>query len=453
MKYSTLSLGEKIQQIRKSKGLSMENLAYAAGCNTSTISRIESGQLECSEEMLAAIKKCMEIENAPLLEHELKLYENHLWLVYNAFYGDRKDEAEVMFKSVFPIADLPFEYDLYIMYSMLKVKFVFRAVNTEATMKDVLYEAENILNRADALLDFASIETLHLYHHNKGTYYMYRKDYKNSLKHYLKTLDLVGDNAKPGTLHFSFIGDCYRDLGMPYYSIIYYERAKLMFSGDQFNIIKTNIDIHLALSYMMVGRYRKARQLHDASLSYAKSRQDKFYIGMLSNDLSLISRKTGNYEEALMFCDQALINLEEATPGSVHLSEGTPYSMLALYSKADTLLLMKNFTECKEVLEQGKALAIKYEDKTRTILFETLNHMINLMTKKDSSSATYIEDVAIPHLRTCEGEFRLKAVELCEDLEAYYKKNRSNTKALTMAATARDIYKEMIYGADDFDID
>ena len=438
MNYSTLSLGEKIQQIRKSKGLSMENLAHAAGCNMSTISRIEGGQLECSNEMLAAIKTYMDIENAPLLEHELVLYKDHLWLIYNMIYNERQMEAMRMFDSVFPITILPFEHDLSLLYDMLKIKFIFMKFDETGDLS----AAEEILSKAEALLDLASKETLHVYHYNMGTCKRLRKDYKNSLKHYIKTLDLVGDNVKPEALHFAYIGDSYRDLGMPYYSIIYYERAKMMFIGDHFNVIRINIDIHLALSYMMVGRYRKARRLHDASLSFAKGRQIKFYIGMLSNDLSLISRKTGNLEEALMFCDQALANLDD-----------TPYSVFATYSKADTLLLMREYTKCSELIEQGKALATKYKDKTHTILLDTLSHMINLMTKKDSSSVAYIEDVAIPHLRTCEGAFRLKAVELCEYLEAYYKKNRSNTKALSMAATARDIYKEMIYGADDLDID
>ncbi|MCL2360977.1 MAG: helix-turn-helix domain-containing protein [Defluviitaleaceae bacterium] len=437
MNYSTLSLGEKIQQIRKSKGLSMENIAHAAGCNMSTISRIENGQLECGNEILTTIKKFMEIEDAPLLEHELALYTNHLWLIYNTIYGDRKKEAKAMFDRVFPITDLPFEHDLSLLYSMLKVKFLF-----SRTLLNDRAAAEEILNESESLLDKASNDTLYVYHMNRETGYRLRRDYKKSLEHGIKRLDIVGDYVKPEALNFSTIGDNYRDLGMPYYSIIYYERAKLMFSGEHFNIIRINIDIHLALAYMMVGRFRKARKLHDASLSYAKSIQEKFYIGMLSNDLSLICRKTGNLEESLMFCDQAFMHLD-----------GTPYSVFALYSKADTLLLMKEYTKCSEVIEQGKPLAIKHEDKTHTILFETLSHMINLMAKKDSNSAAYVEDVAIPHLRTCEGQFRLKAVDLCEDLEAYYKKNRSNTKALTMAATARDIYKEMIYGDEDFDID
>ncbi|MCL2360976.1 MAG: helix-turn-helix transcriptional regulator [Defluviitaleaceae bacterium] len=438
MNYSTLSLGEKIQQIRKSKGLSMENLAHAAGCNMSTISRIENGQLECSDEMLATIKKFMEIGDAPLLKHELESYKDHLWLVHATYYGDKQLVAESMIDSVFPITELPFEHDLCLLYSMLKVKFICMRFGETGDNS----AADEILSKAEALLDWASKDTLHVYHFNKGICYWQDKDYKNSLKHYLKTLDLVGDNAKPQALHFLYIGDNYRDLGMPYYSIIYYERAKLMFTGDQFNVIRINIDIHLALSYMMVGRFHKAKRLHETSLSYAKNRKINFYIGMLSNDLSYICRKTGDLEEALMHCEQAIVNLDN-----------TPYSVFALYSKADTLLLMKEHAKCSEVIDNGKPLAMKYEDKTHTVLFETLSHMINLTTKKDNISTAYIENIAIPHLRTCEGQFRLKAVDLCEDLEAYYKKNRSNTKALTMAAIARDIYKEMIYGDEDFDID
>jgi len=52
-----LELGEKLKRIRRAKELSQENVAYAIGSHISVISRIESGKVNPSTEILGAIRK------------------------------------------------------------------------------------------------------------------------------------------------------------------------------------------------------------------------------------------------------------------------------------------------------------------------------------------------------------------------------------------------------------
>ena len=112
IKYSALPIGEKLRLVRVAKGLSQENVANATKSSISTISRIELGQIECQATMLLAIKKCLDVNEAPLREHELKVYEDQIWLINSLADAQRTSEARDKQSKMFPIAELPFEQDL-----------------------------------------------------------------------------------------------------------------------------------------------------------------------------------------------------------------------------------------------------------------------------------------------------------------------------------------------------
>jgi len=188
---NVLSLGEKIKQIRIAKELSQESLAYAAQCNVSTISRIETGQLECTPKILAAIRKFMEIENAPLLDHEIARYRQDLNLVGSLLGADRNAEAKALASKLASIIHLPFEQELYLEFYVRETSILTKDPNFPTA------EAEERLNTAEALLDSANNETLYLFHHNKATFHlMHMGEPKNALKHILIALDLKEPTAR-----------------------------------------------------------------------------------------------------------------------------------------------------------------------------------------------------------------------------------------------------------------
>ncbi|MCL2362965.1 MAG: helix-turn-helix transcriptional regulator, partial [Defluviitaleaceae bacterium] len=117
---SNLPLCKKIAQLRKSKGVSQASLAEAVDRSIMHISRIERGEAECEGEMLEIIKKVLGIENAPLTELELKLYEDRLWVLYDYLNANRVHEARKMINEMADILELPFEKNLSFIYLMME---------------------------------------------------------------------------------------------------------------------------------------------------------------------------------------------------------------------------------------------------------------------------------------------------------------------------------------------
>jgi len=414
--FSPISLGEKIKQIRNRKCITQGYLAKAMGANTMTISRIERGAKEVSHNELSAIKKCLEIENAPLLEHELNVFRNRIW-IWNDLLTTRRDtEAKAIQKELLPILDLHYEYDLVTLYYMVEVRVLLQEKNYP--------QAEARLNALD--VDNASVEIQHLYHLNKGNLYDSYGDSKKALRHYLKTLNLVSEDIKPNADVYFHIGLAYLKLGKIFYAINYLEAAKKEFNGDRTDAFAHKTGNWLARCYIVLGAYHKAKELLDLSLAKAENCNDEYVTGSLLISLGILYEKMNDYEKSLDFYDKALTYT--ACDNDLHLT--------ALVNKASLLANMNEYDSCHEVIKQGRNLA--KDSNAFTILFDMVSHN---MTLYESKSLHYIENVAIPFLTAGEGTYKFLALTECVLLETYYKKRRSKTKALAIAAIARDIYE------------
>jgi len=436
---SSLSIGEKIKHVRNAKGISQENMSHAIKSSKSYVQRLEQGQVECSPEMLAKIKKFLEIENAPLLEHELIIYKNRIWMWDDLISARRLVDAKAMRSELSSILDLPFEHDLSLLFSMTDVRLMFI---TEQNIPVV----EEKLTAAEALLVGASNEVQYMFHRNKGFFYSIHSDYKNGLQHYLKAIDIVSDDIKPDMAIYTNIGMMYMGIGKPYHAIMYLKDALQGYGGDRTHIIRTHTSSMLAMAYMTIGEHRKAKKLFDESLVQAKNMNDGMVMGLTLSNMSVLNIKMGNYEEGVKLCDQALeycINKNHQSTVSINNDEGRGNSLqiMLLFNKGLGLLKMKEFDKCRETLEHGLALA---KDDTRSsIIFNTLEH---LMTLNNNSSMGYLEEVAIPYLRTGGGLDKLLALDICKEIETHHKKKRAKTKATAIAAVARDMYEEMFLG-------
>ena len=425
-KYSALPLGEKLKQLRNAKGLSQENLAKAVNSSESTISRIEQGQTECSMELLEAIKKYMGIDKAPLLKHELIVYEDKVWILNDYANSNRTADARTMQKTMFPIEELPFEHDLTMLYSMVETRLLFQEGNVTA--------GEEQLKAVETGLEEASVEVNQLYHRNCGFLFGTRGDIKTALMHSLKALNYISEALKPPPALYYNIGGLYAELSRPFHAIKYLERAEIEFNQERTNTIGPLTGHLLGVCYMHVRELDKAKERFDITLAHARSINNELAIGSVLQALGSLSAYANNFKDGLIYSEQAL----------TYLPQHTPHYLYALANKATLLMKMKSFTEFQEVVEAGRLLAKGNEGFT--VLFESIWHTMSL---KNSESSNYIENVTIPYFKGSTGSLKYAALDYCDILEAHYKKNGSQKKALAIAAITRDIYKEMMFGTSD----
>ncbi|MCL2406256.1 MAG: helix-turn-helix transcriptional regulator [Defluviitaleaceae bacterium] len=438
---SNLSIGKKIKNIRTAKGISQENMARAIKSSQSYIHRIEQGQAECSADMLAAIRKFLEIEKTPLLKDELSIYRHRIWAWDSLLNNNRLAEANDIQAELSSILDLPFERDLYLLFTMMQAKQLIKERN--------VYGAEAVMNEIDVIEDSPSKEALYMYHRNKGTIYTFRGEKKKGLKHQLLAHDLANnDIITDGAMLSAEIGVQYLGLGRPYQAMMHLERAYSESYGGSAHFMRSHISTMLAATYMSLGEYRKARELFYASLEQAKSVSNSVQLGYALLNTGLYEIKSGNYEEGIEICNQALAHYQSANQEDKFYVtnkgfSNNPHVKIVLFNKSLGLLKLKEFAQCQEVLAQGKALADDDGDEKAGMMFETLRCFATL---SDSESEKYIENTAIPFFRAGDGFDKLMILDLCKDLEAHYKKKRAKTKALAIAAIARDIYEEMFIG-------
>ncbi|MCL2528169.1 MAG: hypothetical protein FWE42_07080 [Defluviitaleaceae bacterium] len=420
-----IPLGVKIKQIRVFKGFSQESIANSIDSTVMRVSRIERGQTECDKATLNAIKKALEIENAPLTEHELEVYKSRLWVWYETINIKGVPEARDMQNDLFPITALPFIDEIAMLYSMIETRIL--------SLEGDILAAEERLDAAKAYVSEAnndvSNELKFLYIRNKGFVYNAHGQYEKALVLYMKLLELERNVIKPGPDILSGIGFLHCNMGRPFCAIWYFEKALSGLKDDFISIRKSDIGISLGECYMMVGGITKAKALLETSLTHARSLNNKASIGRALSSLGYLYTLTESYDKALKYCGDAL----------EYLQDNTELYITALYNKANCLQKMKEFERCADVLTEGKTLAEGNEGLV--ILLETVNHVMNI---KDDGAADFLENEAIPFLR--KGVHRHIALHICEMLEQYYKKRGAQRKALLIAVTSRDIMKEMAYG-------
>jgi len=434
--YSTLTLGEKIKQIRTAKGLTQLSMAHAIKSSEAVISRIERGQAECSSEMLVSIKKFLGIENAPLSEDELEEYKNQIWVVDSLVKDFRVSDSKAMLENMYPIHKLPFESNLNMLCVMLEIKILIWEANVKSA-------AEKI-NAVDAKVESACIEVQNLYHRNKAAICMMMSDYKNGLKHGLKILALECDDVKTDASVYNAIGSAYFLLGQPHLAIIYLERAMMLYQGSPTNIKGIAIAYTIGRCYSLMRRENEAETIYMTTLVQAKSIKNRQYIVMLTNSLAITYINTNRAGEAMYLINEIIVHEEsDEYKNWLHVEGGVSNSNGCLVTKASCLLHLKKYAECEKWMKQ---ISDKIEsDNTAIMMLEAIAHRVKLATQKSSESADYIEKTLIPHYRN-QGFLKVYALELCEELEAHYTKARKTKKAIDIALVTRDIYKEILFG-------
>jgi len=438
--YSSLSLGEKICMIRKAKGLSQDNVAHVLNTNRVAVSRLENGETEWSAETLTTVKDFLDIKNAPLLEHELRTYENRLQVWIELIIKLRFAEASTIQEEMSVILDLPFEEELYLLYVLAEASIL--------TLQYQVQAADEKLSTIENLLDNASNDALNLYHRNKGFIRGYANDLVGSIKHSTKAVQYADADNKTDGFALINIGHAYMFLGKPYHAIQNFVRAEAIYQskGDITTMTYGVIMNALGSCYLEVGEYRKAEELTVLAISHSKSVKDNLIAGAALYKMARLKLKMKMYDECMDFCEQVLVFHKES--GEMIIS--------ALILKASCLLEMKKFSECQELighiknlLNDGKQSVVKtsMSNDDHTVRLNAIGH---LMTLDNPDSITYILDTAIPHLRA-KGSSKFEAIYFCNKLETHYTKKRAKTKANAIAAISRDILLEIYHGEIEFD--
>jgi len=427
-----MTLGEKIRQIRLAKNISQEHLAKAANTSKTYISRIERGEAECSGEMLAAIKKFMGVENAPLYEHELEFYKEQLLVWHKLVKAQRLDECKIMQEKLAPILELPFEQDLSLMYTLLKI--MQQCVELKAT------EASDAMSKIEPLPCDASHEVLYLYHSAKSMLCNDKGDYLNALRHSLKLLENESKIIKADASAFHIIGDNYVNAGKPFHAISYLERARAEYSGDRTNTIVNRTDKLLGTCYIYLGDLERAKDFCENALARAMPSNDAYDIRDALSRLSFIYLLMKDYDKCISLSEQTIsLAQADSTPG--YAAENKYMCVLAYSYMARCYLETKKEDKFHDVIKQGLSLA--QPEEMLVIKLETLRQ---LSTLKDSSSQEYLENVALPFFINHINSDNLFVLYICEKLEAHYRKYNATRKANAIGRVTRDIYRNMING-------
>ncbi|MCL2571019.1 MAG: helix-turn-helix transcriptional regulator [Defluviitaleaceae bacterium] len=417
---TALPIGQKIKQVRVSKGLTQSNVANALNKSEMTIVRIEHGQTIPNAETLTKIKDILDIQHAPLLDNELTIYKRRLWVWRALLLTNQLDKAIVMEEELSVIQSLPFERDLIIMYQMIQSTRFLREGN--------IIDVKEMIDNAKISYNEMSANAKYLYHYACGDMASdkYYNNTTKSLEHYLKALEYKSADAGEDVFVLLKIGRIYSNRGKPFKAIEYLQPIRR--SGDLTNFFYAWIDGLIGGCYLLLGEYDKAKQLLEDALQQARALVDSVYIAITLSDLALANMMLNNMDEAQSLCEESMDMLKGAMP----------MYLISLSCMVRILMKKKQYKKAKEAVLEGKSLA-KGQPEVFAVVFESLGHLMNL---NDDKSTEYLETVAIPFLQGTLQNFI--ALEICDTLEEHYKKKNTKIKMLAIAAVSRNIYRGML---------
>ena len=426
--YSDLPLGEKIMYVRKAKGLSLDNVAYAIKHDKSYVSRLERGELKISDENLVKIKKFLEITNAPLLEHELKIFRERLLTLNDMLAAGRTSEVQTLWDDMAIILTLPYEKELCVLYKITGARLQLKKIAIPMSSAEQLAGPIALLDEVEGEIDQASDAARFLYHRFRGTVYTFVGNAREAIKHFMTALEHNNHEVKPCAAMYVLIGEAYNTLGKPYDTIKYIEQAEREYKTDRASIVQMGIPMNLASAYMQIKNYKKAKPLLEESINQSNILELKPLHGCAHINMAFLYYKLGDNKKAQDHCNQALECLEDVPY----------YYAIALATKGLSLIKTKDYAACEKIIEKG--LSMTSGIQSLKMSFESLKHLMNL---NNMESTNYLEDTALPFFKKGSGSDKQFALALCNELEAHYKKKRVKTKALGISHIMREIYEDM----------
>ena len=414
---------QKIKFLRELNKCTQETLAEALKCSKSKISKVESGEWEYSEEDMKTAKEFFGVKNAPFTESECLSFKQGLYkwkdLIRNGFI----DEAHKYQKNFSIITKLPFEPDLGLLYKMFEIRFVLKEGKPEIAEEMLLSEESDIKN--------ASNENQHHYYYNMGSVYLYRFDFKNALRYYLKALNLEEyAYEKDFGLHFN-LAVCYGELGKYVLAISTMEKLYHDFDYNRAALSRGYLNSVLGINYVRIGQVTRGKELISRSLSEALGEGHEFYTCFSLHNYGCACFKAKEYAEAITYFDRVLELRDKVDK----------YYLENIYYKVRCLIADKKNHKARHLL--FKVMPLAEGNEFYSFAFESLSHLISINNDK---SIAFIEQKSVPYF--INKHVYYMALDYCELLESVFKKRGRGykTKHLEIISLSRDIIKIMTLG-------
>jgi len=417
MRDNVLSVGQKIYAIRKAKDMSQEVVADKMGYSRTIISNIER-DINYDQSMIIAVKAALGVQGMPLFEEERKAFLDRLFIWNNTISERNLDEAKQIKKELSQIKYLPFEREFNDLYRLFDCRLMLGEQKFKSAAK-ILAELETTIDKTNDTL-------MYWFYNNNGTLVFYNQQYQEALEYYKKAFGLMkGGFEENISLHYN-IALCLSNLGYYTNAVMFIDNTCDINTGEQ----KTTLDFAfanlLAINLIRWGYVKKANKLLAKCLIKAQKDKNDYYIGSTYHNLGFLYRKDKNWETALHYFDKAFGYLEK----------GNFIYLQNLYQKARCLIEINDYAQGSSLIAEGKELS--KDSKILSVFFESLKHLI---TPDQDSSLKYLETEAIPYLLN-ESQ-NVAALDYCEFLYEYYKKNKKQIKALKMAEICATIYKNV----------
>ena len=430
---SSLTIAEKIKQLRVSKGISQMKLAMAIGSNQPTIVRIEKGQAEYSPEKLELAKKELDIEGMPLTDAERALFFNRLYIVRDLTRARRVSEARNKLKGMAKLVNLePCDYDLAMLYRLIEIQLLM----IEGDFKT----ADKMFSHPSICPDNMNEENQYCYHSYKGYYELSHDRYETSLSHLHKALEIVEDDDRfsPDDLYRLYlnIAVCYSNLEYPYCAILSALKAKGMCNENALSDFSLYLNRILSRNYIKVDRLAEAKKLLDKCIVQAESLSDTLLIGLTTYDYGCLNIEKAEWKMAETHFDKAMS----------YFKEGSANYYMAFFYKIHSVIFAREFPKAKKMIEHAKE---KYSsDKVWAQYFENVNYYLRLAQRpslSDNAELTgYLENVAIPCF--FENNDYFLSSKYCQLLKNHYDKIGSQMRSLLMTELMYKIQSRCLIG-------
>jgi len=422
-RHDTALLGGKIREIRIARGITQDELASAASSDSPSISKIENGNLTCSDDLLWEIKKVLRAEEIPLLANERESFMDKLQNWYDVISERKLVKANEMRIGLSAITCLPSEKELNTIYALFECR-LFLGLNE-------IEPAQKILMNIEPNVDLLTDTQKYHYYYNKGTLEIKNARSEEALNFYLMAFNLMKRGLKESHPLYYSIAYCYFRTGSYLRSIAFLEKFREQFSSEQNGLSLFHAENLLATNYIRTNNFQLAKILLDKCHAFAIENKDDVNIGMVLLNYGYLYFMAKNYNKAFEYLNEAKPYLDES--GSLYLE--------ALYQKARCMIAMNRFTSCAPLLEDGIIRAKGNE--TYQILFVSLSRFLTI---NQIESRAYLEDVAIPFLIKTHNY--IIALDYSESLANYYSKKGKgyNGKRLKMVDIAHMLYKKMYEG-------
>ena len=418
-----LTPSQKIKELREHRKYTQEALADALKCSKAKISRVESDEFEYSENDIRLAKAFFGVEDAPFMDRERMEFKQRLYKWKYWIKNGHVDEARRYQKSLSVITKLPFEPKLNMLYRMFEIRLVLKEGKVDL--------AEEMLRLEEANIEYMNEESQHHFYYNLGSVYLYRLNFKNALKFYLRSLDLeMYALEKDAGLHFN-LSMCYGELGKYVLAISTIEKMYHEFDYNKIGTLRCQIDSILAINYVRIGQVLRAKQLLDRSLAEAVGSTNKFFIYSSLHNYGCACFAAKEYVEAIEYFDRVFEVYE--TVDSRYLE--------TMYYKIRCLIADKKASKAKPLL--SKAMSLAEDNEHYLFAFQSLSHLITI---KQDESIEFIEQKTIPYFVEKRGYY--KALDYCTLLENIFKKRGKGykTRALEISSTICNIAAEITFG-------